>query len=500
MQQLSKSDYLLFLRHPAWLWLKKHRKNALPEPDAALKALFASGHRFEEFAEQQFPNAVTLGFSDYSEYRDLPRRTRNTLNNGAPTIFQGRFVHGRTTCIVDVLQRVENDLFDLFEIKASTSAKSEHIPDLAFQLMVLEGAGIEIRNLGVVHVNRDYVRAGSIDPNEIASQTDVTSKVREIAGETISQVDQALKVIDLTSMPDISPRYLKSGSMSDWLEIFEGLGEPFEKYSFYRLASIKAEQVGILEDAEAVSIADIPTNLALTERQERQVTAVKSGRRAIDGDAIASFIGAVKYPIYFLDYETFSDVIPAFDGIRPYQQVPFQYSLHIRRAPGAELEHYEYLHEENSNPVPSLLAQLVKDIGDTGSVIVWHDPFETRRNTEMGEMSPPHAKFLAELNERVVDLIDPFKYGWFVDKDFFGSSSIKKVLPVLAPDLSYRSLDIQDGESAKQQWMDVVLSDKYPDQRQKVLSDLRSYCHLDTMAMVRIFEVLTDLSSSESQV
>ena len=498
MQQLSKSDYLLFLRHPAWLWLKKHRKNALPEPDAALKALFASGHRFETFAEQRFPDAITLGFNDFSEYRDLPRRTQTALANGASTIFQGRFEHGRTTCIIDVLQRVEDNVFDLFEIKASTSAKSEHIPDLAFQLMVLEGTGIEIRNLGVIHVNRDYVRAGQIDPTDISSQTDVTRKVREIAGETISQVDEALQIIDLAEMPSISPRHLKSGSMSDWLEIFEGLAKPFEKYSIYNLASIKAEQVGTLEDAGAVSITDIPDDLELTERQERQVTAVKTGQRAINSDAIGSFLGAVEYPLYFLDYETFSDVIPAFDGIRPYQQVPFQYSLHIRRGPNEELEHREFLHEENSNPVPALLAQLVQDIGDKGSVIVWHDPFETRRNTEMGEMSPPHAEFLANVNDRVIDLIDPFKYGWFVDKDFFGSSSIKKVLPVLAPDLSYEALDIQDGESAKQIWMDVVLHGKQAVQRQKVFADLRTYCTLDTLAMVRIFDVLSNLENLET--
>ncbi len=493
MQQISKSDYLLFLRHPAWLWLKKHRKSILPEPDAALQALFASGHRFESFAEQRFPNAIKLGFDNYNAYRDLPQRTHKALTDGADAIFQGRFEYGRSTCIIDVLKRIEGNLFDLFEIKASTSAKTDHIPDLAFQVMVLEGAGINIRNIGVVHVNRDYVRSGPIDVNGISALTNVTEKVREIGGQTIAQVDEALRVMDLAEMPDISPRHLSSGSMADWKEVFEAVSGPTEKYSIYNLASIKAEQVGLLEDAGVQSISSIPDDFSMTDRQERQVKAVKTNQRAIDVEAIKSFIGAVQYPIHFLDYETFSDVVPVFDGTRPYQQVPFQYSLHIRRAPGAELEHREYLHEENTNPVPSLLAQLVKDIGDTGSVIVWHDPFETRRNTEMGEMEPAHAEFLAVVNARVIDLIDPFKYGWFVDKDFFGSSSIKKVLPVLAPDLSYGALGIQDGETAKQQWMDVVLRGKHPFRRRKVLEDLRTYCTLDTMAMVRIFDVLSDL-------
>lgn len=493
MSQLSKSDYLYYLRHPAWLWLRKHRKAALPEPDASLQALFASGHRFEELAEQRFPNAVKLGFDNYNEYRALPQRTHKALTNGADTIFQGRFEHGRATCIVDVLKRVEANLFDLFEIKASTSVKTEHIPDLAFQLMVLEGAGIEIRNLGILHVNRDYIRSGPIDIHSLSALTDVSTKVREVSDETATKVAAALKVMDLADMPDLSPRYLQSGPMVDWMEIFEAINGPAEPDSIYNLASIKAEQVGSLKDAGVRSLADIPDDFALTNRQERQVTAVKTNSRAIDVPAIRSFLETVRYPLYFLDYETFSDVVPVFDGTRPYQQVPFQYSLHIRRAPGAALEHREYLHEENTNPVPSLLARLVEDIGDTGTVIVWHDPFETRRNTEMGEMSPAHADFLADVNARVIDLIDPFKYGWFVDKDFFGSSSIKKVLPVLAPELSYGALDIQDGETAQRQWMDVVLRNKHPERRNEIFAALRSYCELDTQAMVQIFDVLSEI-------
>ncbi|MGI9425124.1 MAG: DUF2779 domain-containing protein [Hyphomicrobiaceae bacterium] len=493
MSQLSKSDYLLYLRHPAWLWLKKHRRSVLPKPDAALQALFDSGYRFEEFAEQRFPGAVKLGFKDFNEYRSLPRRTDQALADGADTIFQGRFESGRSTCIIDVLKRVEGGLFDLFEIKASTSAKPEHIPDLAFQLMVMEGAGVQVRNIGVIHVNRDYVRVGAVAIETLSMLTDVTDKVKRIRDETATEVGRALDILDLAEIPDVSPRYLKSGSMDEWMEIYEAVNGPLEKYSIYNLAGIRAEQVGRLEDAGVETLSDIPDDFSLTGRQERQLAAIKSGRRAVDGAAIKSFLGAVEYPLYFLDYETFSDVVPVVDGTRPYQHVPFQYSLHIRRTPGSELEHRAYLHEENTNPVPALLAQLVQDLGDTGSVIVWHDPFETRRNTEMGEMSPPHAEFLAGVNARVVDLIDPFKKGWFVDKDFFGSSSIKKVLPVLVPDLSYGELAIQDGEAARREWMDVVLNDKPIENRDQVFADLRTYCELDTMAMVRIFDVLEAL-------
>jgi hypothetical protein len=178
--QLSKSDYLLFLRHPAWLWLKKHRRQVLPEPDAVLKARFEAGHRFEAYAEQIFPAGIKLGFDSFSDYASLTTRTYAALADGAKVLLQGRFEHDQLTCIIDVLQRVDGDVFDLFEIKASTKVKPEHVPDLAFQVHVLEGAGLKIRKTAVVHANNQYVRAGDIDPQSLTGVTDVTDKVNAL--------------------------------------------------------------------------------------------------------------------------------------------------------------------------------------------------------------------------------------------------------------------------------------------------------------------------------
>src|ERR1035437_10274794 len=145
MIQISKSDYMLFLKHPAWLWLKKHDKNKLPPTSPSLQVIFDEGHLFEKYAEELFPNSTKLGFNDYNEYLSLPKRTSEALSNGSTTIFQGRFEHDNITCIVDVLEKVGDGKFDLFEIKSSTSVKSEHIDDLAFQVLVLEGSGLKIR-------------------------------------------------------------------------------------------------------------------------------------------------------------------------------------------------------------------------------------------------------------------------------------------------------------------------------------------------------------------
>ncbi|MFB6181684.1 MAG: DUF2779 domain-containing protein [Candidatus Magasanikbacteria bacterium] len=201
------------------------------------------------------------------------------------------------------------------------------------------------------------------------------------------------------------------------------------------------------------------------------------------------FLDDLTFPLYFLDYETASDVIPPFEKTKPYQQIPFQYSLHILESPDGELEHKEYLHQDQTHPIPPLVEQLHEDVEDKGNVIVWHESFEKGRNEDMAEIHPEYSEFLEDLNERIVDLKIPFSEGWFVDKEFFGSASIKNVLPVLVPELSYSELEVQDGQAAQRKWMDAVLRDKEID-KEELFDELIEYCELDTLAMVEIWRVL----------
>ena len=493
--QLSKSEYMMFLRHPAWVWLKKHRKEVLPAPSPALQARFDDGHYFEQFAEALFAGIVPLGFDNYRAYLSLPVRTKDALDQGAAVITQGRFEAGDLTCITDVLERVAGNTFDLFEIKSSTSVKPEHIYDLAFQRTVLEDAGLDIRTISVLYVNRDYVRDGAIVADALVARDDVTAKVDELMVQTRHHIDRAREIVQAPGIPDPSPRHARLGAYQDWFEIFEVLHGPCQPDSIYALPQASAKLIGQLEDAGICTLAEIADPAILNKAQQRFWRAWHDGTRRIDQPQIAAFLDRLAYPIYFLDYETTQGVIPPYDGTRPYQQIPFQYSLHVQSTPGGPIEHHEFLHRDTTNPVPSLLDRLRKDIGDTGSVLVWYQAFEKARNNEMAIIAPEHAEFLAQLNDRVVDLIDPFKQGWVIDKDFAGSNSIKKVLPVLVPDLSYTDLDVQEGETASRLWKETALDGKHADNSEKIYRDLLKYCELDTWAMVRIFQVLQDMAA-----
>lgn len=486
---LSKSDFLLFLKHPAWLWLKKHNPKKLPPVDAGLQRMFDEGHLFEQYAEALFPGGTTLGFNGFDEYLTLPARTKVAITREDSNIFQGRFEAGELTCITDILSRNGNG-FDLFEIKSSTKVKPEHLVDLAFQYLVLTRAGLKINQIKVIHVNNQYERAGEIDPKGITTTTDVTEDVRNHLEQVEKGIEQALAVMHAPTMPDPSPRFVGLSAMSEWLSIYQSLQSNLPADSIYRLASPSAKLLGELEDRGISTIGQIPTDIKLSTKQAGQRETVISGEPIIHTERIRHFLDSFTYPLYFLDYETLGSVVPPFDGMRPYQQLPFQYSLHVIPSPGVTLIHTEFLHTENTNPARALIAQLKKDIGPTGTILTWNQNFEMSCHDTMAAMYPEHAEFLHGLNDRVKDLMLPFFDGWYVDARFGGSASIKKVLPVLVPELSYNNLAIHEGATAQAIWMETVLEGKNTDQKEKIMQDMREYCKLDTLAMVEIFNKL----------
>lgn len=476
------------------MWLKKHDKRKLPEIDENTQAIFDAGHLFEKYAEQLFPGGVTLGFDtdNFDTYLSLPARTKKALDTGATTIFQGRFESEKITCICDVIVKVDDKTLDLYEIKSSTKAKLLHEHDLAFQMVVLESCGYTVRNIKVMHANNTYIRQGDIDVHQLVVTEDMTDIVKEKREDTKDHITQALAVMESLTIPDISPSHVKFQSMGEWLSIYKTLVS-VPQGSIYDLCRLNEKLTEELEDRKISMISDIPVDIKLHPRQKMQVRATKENKVLIQGTDIKQFLSQFIFPLYFLDYETLANVVPEFDGFHSYQQIPFQYSLHIMDTPGGELQHVGYLHKEKSNPVPALSKSLASHIGPVGTVIVWHESFEKGRNVEMGELLPEFHAFYRNVNERVLDLKTPFSEGWYIHKDFLGSASIKDVLPVLVPELSYAALDIHEGTSAQRIWMETVLEGEHASEQAKIFQNLDDYCTLDTLAMVRIYEKLVAL-------
>lgn len=212
----------------------------------------------------------------------------------------------------------------------------------------------------------------------------------------------------------------------------------------------------------------------------------------IDKESIKNFLNDIEFPAYFLDYESINHIFPPFNHTFPYQQVVFQYSLHVMDEEG-NLTHKEYLHDTNTNPAESIIEHLRQDIGNKGSIIVWNKTFECSRHKDYAKLYPAHASFFEDLNERTIDLADTFSKRLYLDKRLKGKYSIKKVLPLLCPELSYKELGIQEGSTASRSWREAIVDGTRPDKDQ-ILADLREYCGLDTYAMVAIYEKLNSLT------
>jgi hypothetical protein len=488
---ISKSDFMRWRVHPALGWINKNRPELLPTLDASTQAIFDTGHDFEQYAEALFPGAVALGFdaNDYQSYESLPGRTLKALGKGTVTVFQGRFEYAGFSFIADIVDKLPDGSVDLYEIKSSTSAKPEHKVDLAFQTIVLMGLGYVVRNIGVIHVNGNYLRSGDVNPKEITIHSDVTKAVKATLPDVAKNMGVCTEDLSSPNMPDLSPSLASKNGFNEWLSVYKHITSP-DTGSIYDLSGLNPVLVRDMEKQNITRLADIPSDFSLSPKQHLQIESAKSGEPIIDKDNIKEFLSTIKYPVYFLDYETLGSLVPRFDGLRPYQQLPMQYSLHILQEPGGETEHKEFLHTTSDNPARPLVERLISNIGNEGTVLVWYEGFEKTCNTLLGDLLPEHKQAMQDINGRIVDLMVPFKNLWYVDSRFNGSASIKNVLPVLAPELSYKSLDIQEGATAQRLWMEAVLDGRHLEDKDKIMADLLKYCRLDTLAMVEIYKKL----------
>lgn len=491
---ISKSDYITFLKHPAWLWLKKNNPNFLPKPDENTQLIIDEGRLFESSAEKVFEGAIHLDRSDYADIKEWATETKHLIDQGVDTILQAAFVHDDYLCIADALSSTE-DGYVLTEIKATTSPDKEHICDLSFQKAVIENSGIPISKCQVLHANKDYIRYGEIKLDELVRITDVTEKVSKEMPNTTEQMNEAIKTMSLEEMPSDSLRYAGLGAAGEWRDIYRKLHPNIPEYSIYDLASNKGrgmdKLIGELEDADISFIVDIPETTKLQKHQKDQVEVTRLGQPLIDRDGIRKFLDDVEFPIYFLDYESINRILPPFENTWPYQQVVFQHSIHIMQADGT-LTHEEYLHDTDTNPAPPLIESLENTIGDKGTIIVWHQSFEATRHKELAKLYPDKAVFLNGLNERILDLEKPFCDRLYQDMHLKGRSTIKKVLPLLCPDLSYKTLGIQEGGTASRSWYEAII-DESRDDKASVLANLTEYCGLDTYAMVALYNELRKL-------
>jgi len=473
-------------------WFYKHKPEVLTEikVDEFVESLKLQGMEVENFAKKLFPDAVEI--SSRGEIAAL--ETKDLIKNGEKELFQASFLVDDLFAAVDVL--IFNDLYggwDLYEVKGTTSKdvkREEHYIDATFQKIVLEKAGYKVNNVYLLEVNKEYIKAGAIDPNQLIAQSEVTTEILEREEQIKREIIDARSLIRQKTEPKkCDCIYL---SRKNHCSAFEYLYPNVPKYGIHDLNRIgnSKKKLTQLVDDNIFAFEHVPYDLVLTATQTAQINTHLDQQPIIDSKAIEEALSELEYPLYFLDYETLMTAIPIVDGAYPYQQVVMQYSLHIKSSPDAEYMHKEFLHTDNSTPFESVVDSLKKDIGNKGSIIVWYKTFECTRNKELANLVSKDSKFMLDLNERTFDLMTIFSNLHYVKSEFKGSSSIKAVLPVVCPALSYKELVIQNGTDAILGLKKLVTEELESNEKETLKNNLLAYCKLDTWAMVCIYEEL----------
>jgi hypothetical protein len=484
---LSKSKYLVALQCEKRLWLEVNRRDLLPPIPPVRQRVFDQGHEVGRLARGQFPEGILID-DTLPKWDDAVAATAAALDAGATTVFEPSFSFGDTIARADAMVKLSDGSFDLTEVKSTTGSKPEHVFDLAVQAWVYEGCGLRIAHAFLMHLNK---KCRHPDLSNLFAVDDLTDGMRRHIAEVPANIARFKAVLDSEAEP---ARRLGSHCSSPYECSFFGycsklwnVPEP----SVFNIPHLGAEKRDELIERGILGIEDIPADADIGSQGARFVQLHLSQSKKVDKPAIARWIEELAYPLWFIDFETDSPAVPRFEGLGPYGTVPFQFSLHVMHADGTVAEAPGYLHLDADDPRPGIAGALLEQIGPEGSLIAYNASFERRVIGQLATFLPPLAKRLQALQPRFADLLDVFR-NHYIDPAFGGSNSIKRVLPVICPDLGYDGLEVRNGEEAQAIWSKLISSTDEAE-RSALAKGLRAYCGLDTFAMVRLFQFLKAL-------
>ncbi len=489
---ITKTDYLEYTFCKKNLWLKKHKPELFEGVELSdfEKKIIEEGNMADEEARHLFPGGVLVDSFGQNAIDD----TKQYIDKKEKIIFQATFAEDVFFIRADILiYNKEKDGYELYEVKASNDVKRKephhYINDLAFQKSVIEKSGINIIKTGVIHLNREYKRLGKINYDELFVIVDLTGEVEESQEKVRKQMSEMKQYLDMPEEKRCECLYRGRNAQCT---TFAYSNPDVPEYSVHDINRIGASKKIFFDwiDRGIYAIEDIDNPDVLKGAKKAQYDACSMGKPIVDQMAIKEALDKLVFPLHFFDYEGFVSAIPMFDGFGAYEQIPFQYSLHVMQKDGS-IEHKEFL---ITNPKGDLTRPLVErmkqDIDPNGTVIAWYSSYEKQRNEKLAELHPDYANFLENINEGMFDLMTIFSENYYVDSAFKGSASIKRVLPVIVPELSYRILNISKGDQASERWEKMISGDTPEEEKKQIEKDLLEYCKMDTWAMVKIYEFL----------
>lgn len=489
MRTLSKSKLLAYRQCPKRLWLEVHRPE-LRDDSAATQASFAVGHQVGDIARRLYdPKGKGVVIDPQTDGFDAAFACTQELLRSAQPIFEAGFRAEGALALADVMLPVRKGgklAWRMVEVKSSTSVKDYHHDDAAVQSFVARSAGVPLTRIALAHIDSDWVYPGNEDYNGLLLENDLTDDVFDRGKEVRSWIAKAQQIVTKKHEPSVATgKHCDNPYECGFLSYCQSQ-EPQAEHPVRWLPGRLSKGLQAHIEAHGLTeLRDVPDAL-LNDKQQRVKAITLSGKPYFDQRAAAAAVAAHKLPAYFLDFETINFAVPIWRGTRPYQQIPFQFSVH-RLSRTAKLEQQAFLDLSGGDPSKTFAEALIAACGERGPIFVYNAGFETARIRELSERFPRLGKQLLALNERVFDLL-PVARDHYYHPSQRGSWSIKAVLPAICPDLDYGDLDgVQDGGMAMDAFLEALAPQTSTARKREIEQQLLVYCALDTYAMVRLW-------------
>jgi predicted RecB family nuclease len=484
--RISKSKFLAGVQCLKRLYLLVHEPRLAVQSDGADESIIQQGREVGRLARQLFPGGVEVNGTDGLEA--TIRITRElVVNPEVPAIFEGAFEHQGVVIKTDILQRRKQNRWRLVEVKSTADLKDHHSEDMAIQSYVLSGSGLKLASVWLAHINREYVLTGTeVDPRQFFSFRNLTHRAQNLQPEFTFRLNSQFRILAMPKPPDVptGPHCINPVVC----EFFYHCNQPLTKDHIGYLPRLHASAAAGLEEMGVESVHEIPADFELSEFQRRVCTAMQTGLAWFSAD-LKSELASVKYPLYFMDFETINPAIPRFLGMHPYDHLPFQWSVHIQREPGATPEHFEFLSADSNDPRTAFIASLCGALGGSGSIVVYNEQFESQRLWELAGWLPEYTQRIRDIQSRLWDLL-PVVRNHVYHPAFGGSFSLKAVLPALVPEMTYDGMEVPNGRAAGLAWETMISGGIGEAERQSKRQALLDYCGQDTLALVRLLEAL----------
>jgi len=454
------------------------------------KLRMKSGTEVGALARKLFPNGIAILRQERSVSFNSLKQTTQKIEEGFNIMYEAAFQFEDVYAATDILTSIDGK-YKCYEVKSSTEIKEVHIIDAALQYYIISNSGVLLDDIFIVYINNQYVINGELDVNQLFNIKSVLEEVLKLQDFIKRKIAELLLLLASGSIPEIG--------IGDYCDnpypcvFLSQCWKPIPSVSIFNLVRLNTSKKFELYNRGVIEFKDIPVDFILTEKQKTQVESFLQNKSIIDVNEIRKYVGELSYPLYFMDFETYQTAIPQFIGTKPYQQIPFQYSLHFLESADATLSHQEYLAcSDDSDPRLQLIESLLKATEKPGLILTYNQSFEITRLKELSIAFPGLNEAISERISRIRDLMLPFQSGWIYNPEMNGSYSIKKVLPALFPDLRYEDLEIGDGGTASFAYLNSINNSNF-EEVEKIRINLLEYCKMDTYAMVKLFEYLKSI-------